>query len=142
MEMTEARKQNWGRQEKGFTFIELMLGISIFVTALFGLMYVLAQSLAMGQFSNDRTIAMNDARRGVEEIRNVADSSGLPTVVGTNWVTWANVNLANALSGETVSVTDRQGNSLPVDTDPLPVRVSISWTEKGKASFFNIDTLV
>ncbi len=122
--------------------MELMIGLSIFSIALFGMMMLLGESLALGKFSNSRTIAMNETRRTIEELRRVADANNLATVASTNWTTWANQNLSNLLENQAVVVTDLQGNPLQNNADPLPVRARISWTEKGKAAVYSVDTLV
>lgn len=126
----------------GFTLMELMIGVSLFSIALFGMMMLLGASLALGKFSNDRTIAMNETRRVIEEIRHVADTNGLIAVAGTNWTAWANQNLNNVLDNQVTMVTDLQGNPLQNNADPLPIRIRMDWTEKGKATTYSVDTLV
>ncbi len=121
--------------KKGFTFLELMVGISIFTFALFPMMLMLTQSLAFGTMAGNRTIAMNEARRVMEDIRRVADTNGLASLVGMSWT-------GTSLSSETISVTDSSGNALQNNADPLPVRVTVSWSEKGKTTLYRIQTLV
>ena len=125
---------------KGFTLMELMIGVGLFAIVLFGIMLLIGESLALGKFSNHRTVAMNEARRVIEEIRQVADQNDLATVVSTNWATWADT--VNALPSETTTVTDLQGNPLQNNVDPLQIRVTVSWTEKGKISAYAVDTMV
>lgn len=136
------KKVGFRISETGFTLLELMIGLSLFSFALFGMMLLLGESLALGKFSNTRTIAMNETRRTIEELRRVADANGLATVVSTNWTTWASLNLNNTLANQTVTVTNLQGNPLQNSVDPLQVRVRIDWTEKGKATAYAVDTLV
>lgn len=131
-----------GRTKKGFTLVEMMIGSVLFATALFGLMFVIGESLALGKAAENRTIALNESRRVLEEIRNVANTSGLATVASTNWTTWATANLSNTLANESTAVTDLNGNALVNNADPLPVRVTTNWTEKGKTTVYTVDTLV
>ena len=119
----------------GFTLIEMMAGIALFSFALFPMLMLLSQSLTFGTFANNRTIAMNEARRVVEDIRRVADTNGLASLVG---MTWTGTSLPNA----TISVTDFSDNALQNNANPLSVRVAINWTDKGKAAAYRVDTLV
>jgi len=128
-------KKNDGKGKKGFTLLELTVGIAIFTFALFPMMLVLSQSLTFGTFANNRTIAMNEARRVVEDIRRVTDTNGLANLVGMTWS-------GTVLPSESISVTDLSGNALQNNANPLPVRVTISWGEKGKTTLYQVDTKV
>ncbi len=128
-------KKKEKKTKKGFTLLELMVGISIFTFALFPMMMMLSQSLTFGSTTANRTIALNEARRVTEDIRRVADTNGLVSLVGMSWT-------GTSLPSETIAVTDSSGNALQNNADPLPVRVTISWSEKGKTSLYRIQTLV
>ena len=88
----------------------------------------------------------------MEEIRRVADTNGLAAVPatanGTNWPYWANQNLGinpaniTSLANEAITITDLNNNALVNNANPLPVRIRVNWTEKGKASSYVIDTLI
>ena len=129
------RKQN----RKGFSLIEVMFAISIFAFALFGTLALIGQSIAFGKFTNSQTIATNEARRVLENVRRIADTSGLATVASTNFSETLN---SSVLQDGTVTVTDLSGNSLVNNADPLPVRVKVSWTQKGQTLAYNLDTMV
>ena len=129
------------KTEVGFTMIETLTAISLFGLALFGTLELISVALASGKFSQNRAIAMNDSRLVLEQIRTEAETNGLTGVTGTNWTTWANQNLCNPacdLAGENTVVTYPQGTA----GDPLAVRVTLNWTEKGKASRYIVDTMV
>ena len=123
------------KSKTGFTLIELMAGIALFSFALFPMMMLLSQSLTFGTFANNRAIAMNEARRVMEDVRRVADTNGLASLVGMSWS-------GIVLPSESISVTDLSNNALQNNADPLPVRVTISWSEKGKTTLYRIDTKV
>ena len=129
------RKQN----RKGFSLIEVMFAISIFAFALFGTLALIGQSMAFGKFTNSQTIATNEARRVLENVRRIADTSGLATVASTNFSETLN---SSVLQDGTVTVTDLSGNSLVNNADPLPVRVKVSWEQKGQTLAYNLDTMV
>ena len=121
------------RPKTGFTLMELMIGVALFSFALFGMMALLGETLAMGKFSEGRLIAMNEARRVIEAIRREADTNvnGLAgtanTINQTNWTQGG-----NTLTNKAVTGTDTNDNRLPNNDDLLPVRAKGSWTVKGK----------
>ena len=127
--------KRWKKSKKGFTLIEMMAGIALFSIALFPMLMVLSQSLTFGTFANNRTMAMNEARRVIEDIRRVTDTNGLSSLVGMTWS-------GTSLSSETISVTDLSNNALQNNADPLPVRITITWSEKGKTTLYRVETLV
>ncbi|GEM_PF-6473863 len=125
--------------KKGFTLIEVMVAIGIFAIALLGTLALMGDSMAFGKYSDNRTIAANQARRVLENVRRVADSSGLATVASTNF----NETLSNTiLRSGTIAVTDLSGNALTNNADPLPVRVTVSWTQKGQTLTYILNTMV
>ena len=126
--------------EKGFTLIEVMAGMGLFAFALLGLLALMAQSLEFGHFSSNRTIAINEIRQTIEDIRRVADVSGLTTVRSTNF----DETLSDStLKSGSITVTDTSGNALSSNSsDPLPVRIKITWSEKGKTTSYTVDTKV
>ena len=125
--------------KKGFTLIEVMVAIGIFAFAVFGTLALIGQSMAFGKASNNQTVAVNEAKRVLENVRRVADTSGLATVASTNF----NETLSSSvLPSGTVVVTDLSGNALVNNADPLPVRVTVSWTQKGQTINYSMDTMV
>ena len=125
--------------KKGFTLIELMAGIGLFSFALLGLLALMGQALALGHFSSNRMIAINEVRQVIEDIRRVADSSGLDTVASTNF----NETLDDdVLKSGSITVTDLNGATLANNADPLPVRIQITWDEKGRTVSYVVDTQV
>ena len=122
-------------KKRGFTLLEVMCGISLFALALFPTLTVLAQSLTFGTYANNRAIAMNEARRVIENMRRIADTSGLDALIGLTWT-------GTSLTGEGISVSDLSNNALVNNTDPLPIRVTVTWTEKGKTTLYRVETMV
>lgn len=126
--MMKKNRQN----NQGFTLMETVVGVGLFALALFFSLQTMSFSLEFGQSSGDRMTAINETRRVLEQMRRAADVNGLASVANTAWTT------GNALPGQNVVVTYPQGAGL----NPLPVRVSMNWTEKGKAISHTIDTLI
>ena len=132
---TKIKKLGSKRSKRGFTLLETVMGMGLFATALFGILMVLVESLAFGKYAQDRTIAIHEARRVVEDIRRIADTSGLASLVGASWT-------SSELPSETISVTDFSNQALQNNADPLSVRVNIGWNEKGRTNNYQVETLV
>ena len=136
MKIEESKRKVKPKKSKlGFTLLELMVGIGLFTFALFPTMLMLGDALALGKFAENRNIAMNEARRVVEDIRQLADTDGLSALVGASWS-------GTVLPSENISVTDSNGVALANDDDPQSVQVTVSWSEKGKTVSYSVETLV
>src|SRR3990167_7414551 len=108
------------KNEQGFTLIEVAMGIAIFAIAVVGIMMTLGHSLTMSTFANNRATAMNKTQYVIEEVRWLADTTGLVIMVTTarnrNWNTWVAQNWVVqdpnyvALESENINVTDLNGN--------------------------------
>jgi type II secretory pathway pseudopilin PulG len=120
----------------GFTLVEIMFAVALFGAALFGILKLINGSIELNQLSGSRTIAMNDARRVLEEMRTVVNANGTPGITGTDWGAWAGQNIAFALANENIVITYPQGAGL----NPLPVQATVNWSEKGRASAYSVET--
>jgi Tfp pilus assembly protein PilV len=126
------RKQFSGGK-RGFSILEVVVGIGLFAISLFGLLSLISHSLSMNELSESRVAAINDARRVVEAIRReveINDINGVVLVTDTpiasstpgGWSTFLNAGLPN----ENVAVTLAR----PV-VDPLALQVVVTWDEEG-----------
>ena len=129
-------KMKW--QQKGFTLLETTVAIFLFTFVIFGILMVLSQSLGLGRFSESRMIAVSEMRRLTEAMRKQVqvNTSGLSSI--TSSTTWATSSITNALKDEVPNVSFPQGTG----QDPLPVQITLTWTEKGRSVSYTIDTLV
>lgn len=119
-------------REKGFTLMETVIAVGLFAISLFFSLQLMSHSLSFGETSENRAIAINETRQVLEQIRREADINGPASVANTQWAT------GTVLPGQNVVVTYPQGTGL----NPLPVRVSMNWNEKGKPSSHTVDTLI
>ena len=126
------KKRRKNLKAKGFTLIEVMAGVAIFGIALLGMLALMAQSLSMGQFAHNRTIAMNEVRKTLEDIRYTADNSGLSNV------NCSQSTAESTLKNETIVVSCPDGSA----GDPLHVQGKISWSERGRTVSYVIDAMV
>ena len=111
---------------RGLTLMEVVMTMSVFaiaILALFGVYGTLASTREIGRNLNQ---AMADAQTVLERMRE-SSGSGLSSVTGTDWGTWAQQNNLTRLSGEAVTVTYADTNA-----DPLDVTVRVAWMEQGR----------
>ena len=120
------------RSRTGFSLLEVMAGVAIFGIALLGMLALMAQSLAMGQFANNRIIAINEARKALEDVRNSVDAFGVASV------NCAQSTGGTALSNETIEISCPGG----LGGDPLRVQAKVSWTERKKSVSYIVDTMM
>lgn len=66
-----------GKENKGFTLIELITALSLISIALVAVISLLVSTLKTSKASKDELIAANLAREGIELIRNIRDTNWL-----------------------------------------------------------------
>ncbi len=84
--------------KNGFSFIELLLSISIISIGLVGVAGLVVYNLSFSKLSSERLIATNLAQEGIEVVRNIRDS---------NW-----------LEGNSFDSNISPGLSIPIFTGP------------------------
>ncbi len=115
------------RLSGGFTLIEVLMTIGIFVITTVALIELYLSVTALNESNRNMTRAMADVKAVLEGIRNTS-TGGLAAVTGTNWTTWATNNGLTTLPNEAMTVA-----YVNPAADPLDVTVTINWTERGRA---------
>ena len=113
--------------EDGFTLIEVM--ISLFVGAVALLAYI-SSNIAVdnaAQQSFEKTMALQDAQRVIEQIRNTAQTGQFPDNVTNVFPNATNLDGFNNLSNEQVVVSYADQT-----TNPLDITVTVSWEANGR----------
>ena len=132
---------------EGLTLIEILFAVGILAILLAAILGGFGQLATTESSLKYQASAVNDAKKIMEQVRLVADEQGL---TGQNSVTdtsywdneggtgWIETESFSSLPGATRSVTFPDGTS----EDPLHVRVTISWQEKGANKSYSLDTFV
>lgn len=123
-------------RDGGFTLIEIMMAMLVFVTAVVILLGVYVGVASLRETSRNTGQAMADARAVLEAMRD-ASTTSLATVTGTDWTDWAANNGLTSLNDEVVTVTYE--NSL---ADPLDATVRIDWQEHQRDRSATVNTLL
>ncbi|MDP2981102.1 MAG: type II secretion system protein, partial [Candidatus Omnitrophota bacterium] len=113
MQVNKLIKEN----KSGFTLLELMIGISVLIVALVGLLGVFAHMISLNENSGKLTLAVAACQAKLEEIRNSSFTTLYTTYNGTSF------NPNGFSSGEAkgaVSINNSNPNL-------LQVFVSVSW---------------
>ncbi len=129
--------------EKAFTFIELMISLTILAIVILGILSGYVGCLKINEMSKSTTIATLDARRIISQMRSLAVDS-LADVTAEDWTTWGANNGCANLDSEQVVVTyiDRDGSGDALDDDPLEVTVTINWVDNQRARSLILGTLI
>jgi len=131
------------RRNKGFTMIELLICIGGLSIVLLGLVSGYIGCLKINEMSRNTTIATEDARRVIEQMRKYAVDS-LTDITNENWTTWAANNGCTSLDSEQIVVTyiDRDSSGSGLDDDPLEVSVTVNWQDKTRARTLTVGGLI
>ncbi|MFH1061785.1 MAG: type II secretion system protein [Candidatus Omnitrophota bacterium] len=131
------------KKNKAFTLIELMISSVILVVCLFSLITSFIMCYGLSETARNTTIATEDGRRVIEEMRSTSAES-LVLVVNEDWSAWAAAHGCVNLEQEQILVTytDRNGTGDPLDDDPLEVSVNVTWQERGRWRILNFNVLL
>lgn len=126
--------RNKGKADQGFTLMEVLVAMMVFVTAFVILMGIYVGIASLRESSRNMIQATADARSVLEAMRDEA-ASGLTSVTAVDWTDWADTNGLTTLGEEEVSV-----DYVDAAADPLEVTVRIDWNERGRDRFTTIST--
>jgi len=131
------------RRNKGFTMVELLISIGGLSIVLLGLISGYMGCLKINEMSRNTTVATEDARRVIEQMRKYAVDS-LTDITNENWTTWAANDGCTSLDSEQIVVTyiDRDASGSGLDDDPLEVSVAVNWQDKTRARTLTVGGLI
>jgi prepilin-type N-terminal cleavage/methylation domain-containing protein len=128
------------KSQTGFTIIELM--IALFVLSLLVVGYIGANVMAQRNTEdmNERTVAIQDANRVIEQIRDASNTEGwdFPADTVAAYPDGASVGGFEHLSDEVVTVSYDDPNG-----DPLHVAIAVTWTSyTGRVHTETVETYI
>jgi len=111
------------RNKKGFTLVELMVSLLIIVITSAAALHAIYSANILSIESKETTIAMNDARAVLEQVK-ITSLSSLPsnTTISADNI-WADLAtfISNNLNGEQILITGGSGMSL------RQITVTVNW---------------
>lgn len=134
------------KDKGGFTLIEVLLGGMVLVVAIVAIMGAYIGQLTLNEHARNLSLAINDANRVMEQIRQrntpcagttpVADfpawTAANPTCSGaaptTSWDDW----LLRCGGGKGISPTDEQILFGQTGADPITVTVAVCWRHRNR----------
>jgi type II secretory pathway pseudopilin PulG len=128
---------------KAFTMIEIMISIMFLSIVLLGIISGYMNCLRLNELSRSTTIATEDARRVIEQMRSDAMTT-LSDITTVDWTAWAAANGLNSLTAEQIAVgyVDRDGTGNALDDDPLEVSIVVSWKDGQRARSLILASLI
>ena len=113
-------------KSEGFTLIELMITMVVVVLVIVGFMGANFAIQRSSEAAYSRTVALQDANRVIEAMRNLAASGTFPTNVTGTYSDGGTVSGFSNLTSETVTVSYANSSA-----NPLDATVTVSWSENG-----------
>ncbi|MBI4388362.1 MAG: hypothetical protein HY582_04910 [Candidatus Omnitrophica bacterium] len=126
--------------------MEILCALGILAVVLTVLGQTLNFATSNHTYLRNKTLAVNDAKKVMEQVRLIADTVGLTCNTGGGCVAdtsyWTNANNNGWTDIQSFSLA-KPGISFPDGSnDPLHVRVTVNWTEKDAAKSYALDSLV
>ena len=123
---------------RGFTLVEMLIALLILAVAIAGVLFAGVTSRSMTAARHERVVALQDAGRVIELMRDASASGNFPANVLAAYPDGGAVAGFNNLSGEQLVVT-----YLDTAADPLDVTVTANWLEQGsRAVTARLETLM
>ncbi len=112
------------KQNKGFTFVELLIAVMILSIAIAGALLLCTTSMMSSQLAWDTTTATSHAEYVLEEMQT-QDSTD--QIRNFNWVGWSEVQGLNTLPGENIEIA-----FLNLRPNLLDIKVTVHWMRKSR----------
>ena len=124
--------------QRGFTYIEIMIAVAIIVMAIVGIMSANVFIQKTGDVAYERTVALLDANRAVEKLRIAAASGNFPGNVTGSYPDNQTISGFTNLTNETVTVDYVSATANPLDTT-----ITVSWlTSQNRTQTVVLKTLI
>jgi prepilin-type N-terminal cleavage/methylation domain-containing protein len=123
------------RTKKGFTIIEVMVGIVILLVAILASLSGFLGSVALNNASHNMTIAVNDAQYVLEQLRALNYSTCIQTNFSGGCYT---LPVFNNLPGETVDFYPTPAIGATVST----ITVRVRWQDNQQTRSFSLATKI
>ena len=137
----------WIKKNNAFTLLEVLISGTVLAVVLLGVLSGYVSCLNINDISRSTTIASEDARQVIEQMRSFAVTS-LTTITSQDWTAWAAANGLNTLDSEQITVTyvendpAKDADADPLNEDPLEVTVTVTWQDKSRARSLSLSSLV
>lgn len=129
-------------EQSGLTLVEVLFAAALLVVIIVSVAKISQNSSSLTALAQSKMVAAQDAEKVMEEVRRVANTTGLS---GTNsvtdasyWTTWIASQAFTTLPSESVNVTFPSGTN----ENPLSVLVQVSWSEKNSTKTYQLYNLV
>ena len=131
------------KNKKAFTIIELLIAAGVLVIAILTTAFCVLNLSDMNELSREKTIALADADRVLESMRDTANNS-LASLRTTDWTVWAAANVINTKGANEIRL-DQENAAVafasPTD-NPAQLTLTLNWSHKGRPYSYQVTTLL
>lgn len=129
------------RNRKGYTLIDILIALAVVVIGVLATAFSMANVHELMTLAREKEIAMNDANRVLEAMRQTADNS-LTTLQSTNWNSWLTTNVVNLKAQDELLLDQETANVTVGNGNPMAVTLILSWNHKQRPYSYRVMTLM
>lgn len=129
------------KSDKGFTMPEMLISSAVLATAILSTTFSILNLSDMSELSREKIVAMADANRVIEAMRDTANTS-MTTLRTTDWDAWHQANVENQKGVNELLLTNEQVVTAISAADPAQVTLTLSWQHKRRTYQYQVITLI
>lgn len=129
------------KDQKGFSLIEVAVAATVLVIAILTTAFSLFNIQNLGELSREKVIAVQDANRVLEAMRDTADTS-LSNLQSTDWTVWATNNVINGKGTDEIQLDQENVTAAFSGTNPVQVALTLSWRHRQRTFSYRVITLM
>lgn len=140
-------RKGWGQKmralqgKRGFTLVEAMVAACVLAIAVLSASFSLFNLQNLSEFSRQKVVAVADANRILEAMREQANAS-LTNTKNADWSTWFQTNVLNARGTNEIQLDQENIAAVFSGTDPLQITLTLNWNQRGRPQAYQVITLM
>lgn len=127
--------------KRGFGLIELVVALGILMIAILTAAFSIMNLQDMSELSKEKLVALTDANRVLEAMRNSANIS-TTNLQSTNWTTWATVNVMNTKTANETLLDQENITAIVGNGNPALVTLTVTWNHRQRPYTYQVVTLM
>ncbi|MBI4550596.1 MAG: type II secretion system protein [Candidatus Omnitrophica bacterium] len=125
----------------GFTLLELVIAAALLSIAILATSFSILSITDMTELSREKIVAIQDANRVLEEMRNTVNTSAA-LLRSTDWTAWAAANVVNAKGANDITLNQESITAAFPNAagNPVAVTLTVNWVHRQRPYAYQIMT--